>query len=411
MVELQTPLTMRSCVRILLLAGFLTLALRPVEIQAQDGNRQPEPSREIGHLDRGGRGFPDGTWGPNASGERERFSGQFRPEFFEGMNARRVLQFQPGDFDGRQIDDGFIFVDGRFVPGPYSFRSAGELTYVNDILISHDASGLRGNFSEDEHEVYRRSGASLQRTLAEFLSNRFADSTHILVAFHERQPEIVPLKVGGRALLCALVNHENRATLLPDIRQFDQTNEEAEDWSQWIVNYQPTDDFLLKAQPIVDQVEGAHAEDMAKHAAIQRLDRFSYPLSIVGMIMSVFAIGHLLSNPPNGGKSPLEVDDSPEVLQIVTRSLALVVVLSLLDLVWTLLASQAGTMREMNPVGGRLIHDPAMLILFKVALTGLAAGLIFKLRHYRRAQLASWWACLILTLLTVRWLTFNSMLA
>ncbi len=84
-------------------------------------------------------------------------------------------------------------------------------------------------------------------------------------------------------------------------------------------------------------------------------------------------------------------------MKIVTRSLILVVALSLLDLVWTLLASQAGTMRELNPVGGRLIDDPAKLIAFKVAMTGLAAGLIFKLRYYRRAQLASWWACLILT--------------
>ena len=97
--------------------------------------------------------------------------------------------------------------------------------------------------------------------------------------------------------------------------------------------------------------------------------------------------------------------------QPTNEGFVFVVALSLLDLVWTLLVSQAGTMRELNPVGGRLIDDPVKLVAFKVAMTGLAAGLIFKLRYYRRAQLASWWACLILTLLIVRWLTFNSMLA
>lgn len=67
-------------------------------------------------------------------------------------------------------------------------------------------------------------------------------------------------------------------------------------------------------------------------------------------------------------------------------------------------------MREINPIGGRLIDRPEQLILFKAVMTTLAIGLLFRLRRYRRAQLAAWWSCLVLTLLTVRWLTFNSML-
>ena len=56
--------------------------------------------------------------------------------------------------------------------------------------------------------------------------------------------------------------------------------------------------------------------------------------------------------------------------QPTNEGFVFVVALSLLDLVWKLLVSQAGTMRELNPVGGRLIDDPAKLIAFKVARTG-----------------------------------------
>ena len=56
--------------------------------------------------------------------------------------------------------------------------------------------------------------------------------------------------------------------------------------------------------------------------------------------------------------------------QPTNEGFVFVVALSLLDLVWKLLVSQAGTMRELNPVGGRLIDAPAKLIAFKVARTG-----------------------------------------
>ena len=90
-------------------------------------------------------------------------------------------------------------------------------------------------------------------------------------------------------------------------------------------------------------------------------------------------------------------------------SLGSVAVLSALDLIWTILASQAGRMREMNPFGSGLIEDPLLLIAFKVGMIGAAIAMLFVLRRHRQAQVGAWWACLICTLLTVRWLTFNSM--
>jgi hypothetical protein len=76
-----------------------------------------------------------------------------------------------------------------------------------------------------------------------------------------------------------------------------------------------------------------------------------------------------------------------------------------------LLASQAGVMHELNPLGAKLVNSPTALIAFKGAATFVAASLLASLRYHRRAQLAAWWLCLVCALVTCRWLVFNSMFA
>lgn len=428
-----------SVIRYLVLAGIAALFLQLPDVSAQervranetrneDRDNRDEPragsrkekaadrkgsgrERETGRLkqsdDMSGRAWPTGMWSQNEWAGRNR-SGNGRAGYMAGPTL-----FGEGKFESAPVDDGFVFVNGVYLAGPYVFRSDGEQTFVNDVLIANELVEFPQKFSGGgfgDGRGMRRPGG-LRQTLAQFANRWFNDSIHILVAFDGYPPELLPCTPGGNDLICALVSEKDRATLIPDILNNLEPTTDTSVWKEWITDYQPSPAFLEKGQPFAERILETYAENMAKHSAMKRLDLFNYPLTIVGMLISVIAIGHLMSNPPNGGKQPGEIEDSPEMLQVVTRSLGLVVALSALDLVWTLLASQAGSMREINPVGGRLIHDPAMLILFKVTMTALAAGLIFKLRHYRRAQLASWWACLILTLLTVRWLTFSSMLA
>jgi hypothetical protein len=90
-------------------------------------------------------------------------------------------------------------------------------------------------------------------------------------------------------------------------------------------------------------------------------------------------------------------------------SLALIAAFSGLDLVWTLLASGAGQMTELNPIGSHLLRNPLHLSLFKITATVVSCGLLMYLRQHQRAQLATWWMCLVCTVLTFRWLVLNSM--
>jgi hypothetical protein len=419
MIRLSDFLTTQICMRTLILSGLVCVCLQTPGIVAQEKSRTDKESGFSGQRKRADR-ERSGQRQDFADGERRgRFSmssGKRRSEDADFAREAPSPYFPAGEFESQPEDDGFVFVNGEFLPGPYTFRSAGKQTFLNDVPIASElvefTSAMDMDDEGDGRERFsRRSRSASQKTYAEFLSIRFSQAREIIVAFDGRSPKLLSTAAGGNDLLSVLLYEKHRTALLPNLIIYAESQATASEWSDWINGYRPDDAFLKVAKPIVDDIDATVDETVARHAAIGRLDSYTYPLTIAGMIMSVFPIGHLMSNPPNGGRTPDEVEMSPEVIQIVTRSLMLVVALSLLDLVWTLLASQAGTMRELNPVGGRLIDDPAKLIFFKVTMTGLAAGLMYKLRNYRRAQLASWWACLILTLLTVRWLTFNSMLA
>ena len=104
------------------------------------------------------------------------------------------------------------------------------------------------------------------------------------------------------------------------------------------------------------------------------------------------------------------MDEFPSAAKgVVGRSLAIVAALSLIDLVWTMAAAQNGTIRELNPLGSKMLDNPTQLFVFKFVATATAIALLYRLKKQPVAQMASWWSCLILTLLTARWLTFNSM--
>ena len=123
------------------------------------------------------------------------------------------------------------------------------------------------------------------------------------------------------------------------------------------------------------------------------------------MVLVVVAFGHLINNKPQ-----LDPSLSPvEIKRIIVKSLIIIAMLSMIDLTWTLMAHTSGMMREMNPVGVSLIKNPIQLILFKIGVVSLSIGLLYGQHHRPKAQAATWWSCLTLTLLTARWLTFQSM--
>jgi len=135
----------------------------------------------------------------------------------------------------------------------------------------------------------------------------------------------------------------------------------------------------------------------------------SYGVTIAAMGLAVVALGNLLSYRPENRSRWRDVDTIGDGVPMVVRNVVLLILLGVFDLVLTLAAQQTGGFLELNPLGSQLVESPGLLIAFKI-VTLLGASLILvSLRRYRGAQIASWWLCLVCTVLAFRWLTYNSM--
>lgn len=216
------------------------------------------------------------------------------------------------------------------------------------------------------------------------------------------------------ALLQSLLELDTQSEYFVEALQVPATPAAKETWKQWLLEFKPNEAYRQQAGPFLAGQATAQAQNLAQATAVRRFNAVAYPLTMLGMLLSVIAFGHLLMSLPNNdamrrGASDGAAGISREVIRATMISVVLVAVLSSLDLIWTLLASQAGQMLELNPIASHFIHDPLSLIAFKASATLLGCGLLYALRRHSRAQLASWWMCLVCTMLTFRWLVFNSM--
>jgi hypothetical protein len=127
----------------------------------------------------------------------------------------------------------------------------------------------------------------------------------------------------------------------------------------------------------------------------------------MGLVVAAF--GNLLSNHPKNGVRWRDVDSNGDDVGMVKRNVTLLILLGLFDLACTAVAEQAGGFLELNPLGSPMATQPLALAAFKISTLVLACGILLSLRKYRGAQVASWWMCLVVTVVALRWLTYNSM--
>ncbi|MFG0286560.1 MAG: DUF5658 family protein [Rhodopirellula sp. JB044] len=346
-----------------------------------------------------------------------------------------VVQAQPRGFDrefgdfGRTIEteEGFLFVEGAYVPSPYKIEFEEDLFRINGQEYSASSYDLTRQINRGGGPRGHRPRGMGFRGGERFRGERPQDVTEynplwglaremaylnhgaIIVLKSDMPPMLLWPGQHGYELLQTLVATADGPIDDVEVSRAVTSVEDQQTWTDLVVGFDATEPFLERAGTLINEMNSIETTAKRQHAAQQLSEQIGYPLTVFALVLVVVAVGHLLTH---AQAINLQVDD-PKTRETIKKStvisLVIVGLMSAVDLVWTLVAHQTGTMREMNPLGSRLIADPVQLIMFKVLITSLSIGLLFWLRELPFARRATWWCCLVLTLLTARWVTFHSL--
>lgn len=324
---------------------------------------------------------------------------------------------------GIESDKGYLFIDGTYIEAPYQiefqtdgFSVNGKNYLAEDFNLQADEvrnpqhrrrPGIRGGRSQE---------SALQTTLSTLASQlQMLRSGVVVLLAKNASPTFTPPGIASYELIELLASDDPDSLNNLAFGGLIHSEMNREAWRQAVSGLQISTAFLEHARIQIAEHHALILSNQQQVTANQWTARLQYPLTIFAFFLVVAALGHLMTNAEQMiagvNLSTVASDGLPTIKRTTIVLLTILSLMSLLDLVWTLLAHQSGTMRELNPLGNELVHSPVQLFLFKTMATGTAVGLLYWLRETPLARRATWWSCLILTLLTARWLTFNSMFA
>jgi hypothetical protein len=210
-------------------------------------------------------------------------------------------------------------------------------------------------------------------------------------------------------LMLSLTSEEGRSMRQVSLMQSLPPDFDKEVWDNWVRDFEPPEELRVRTAALIARYDENQRKAMAGIRARRWLETLTYPLTVGGMLLSVLAIGHLLGGRPHAGQPSTGTDPTPAMIRALNWSLFFAAAFSSIDLVWTILAVNANAIQELNPLGSKLIENPRHLAGFKVSITFSCLALLWLLRRHKRAQIAAWWVCLVLTLITCRWLMIHSL--
>lgn len=314
-------------------------------------------------------------------------------------------------------EDGYVIIDGKYLPPPYSIEQRG-----NEFFIAGHFIPTKGLFSDgsrggdegrlEERPAPRPAARPGKRMLAR-MKNRLQEG--VLLIVWGREHSVFLDAFDTASVLDVLVSEsspDDRAQLLVERTPIHWVT--SKQWALIASQFSATSELRERAGGLIsffrEDLDTAARLEHPNHFRWMLSSRpFSYGITVLAMMLAVVATGNLLTSRPEGqGRWP-ERNDSVEDRRKVVHNVMLLGALSTVDLLLTLSAQQAGTLIELNPLGAHLLANPAMLAVFKLTTFAVVCLILLSLRGYRGAQVASWWMCMVCTILTYRWVTFNSL--
>lgn len=321
-------------------------------------------------------------------------------------------------------EQGMVFCNGEYIPAPYYIQSTTDSVYINavkipssiTVLMNGERNGERGNRERrngpNREDRTRRNNrdltpesetARLERSIRASLENE-----DVVVLFNHEHFRAISYPSDQYDLFQALLAGTAITSELSFLDEFNFEEESNEKWRSWIAGFSAPPLLEAEMKQFIKEIDDVEVQFRNKVNATARLEMLAYPLTLAGMILSVIAFGQLLQWI---GKGFAENEKpKPESERYLVMALLLMLGMSLIDLLWTILANQAGVMREVNPVAVMYMDSPQQLAIFKVFATLLGFSILYIWRQRPVMQQATWWMCLVCVLVTFRWVVFNSMM-
>lgn len=322
------------------------------------------------------------------------------------LAAAVVLALLPGGANAQRppIEAGFLFSEGEYIAPPYAINQVDDEIQVNGRLVL-SIPPLQG--------PWRRFAPpkGVDHWLTTDLATRLSNDNIVMVRDHKHTLRF-DQHTQQQDILAALADWDSgskrdiaEATLIGAVAN----DVDAEPWREWFRSFEPPRDLVSRAEKVLAEAEAVVRANQARLDWQRRLESAIYGLTVAAMVVSVFALGHLLSMRPPVGARWNELDTARDGTRPMVKSLGLIVLMSAFDLCWTLRAAGHDSFRELNPIGSDMLSTPMGMSAFKASAILLSCLLLLTLRRYRGAQTATWWMCLVCTLVTFRWLMFESM--
>jgi len=315
------------------------------------------------------------------------------------------------------VGKGFLFFEGRYLPETTKlFWKNGRVSFDDPtgsmLAMANTRRGgppvprpFRRNVKLDSgqslHAGAMGSRISFGLSASEMKDVSFALSTGGVVCLSRTSPPLTAgHSEGGYELLEALnlepgpERNEILTAALPRVR-----SGVTAETKTWLSNLQPDGELAERVDTRVEQLRNMETANRGAATAVRRLNSWNYPLTVAAMMIFVVSIGTLLSARPQELVAVAHTEQDVSI----NRFLVLIAGMSVIDLIWTLLAHQANQISEVNPVGNVLLGDTMRTIVFKGLATAMAIGIFHRTRQNAFARKACWWVCLTLALLMARW--------
>ena len=334
--------------------------------------------------------------------------------------------------DGVPINNGFVIVKGQYVPLPYVVGTRGEELFLNGQPISTERLYVRGwgrwggrgfhrswrrgperpEPSEENEKKESEADEEPPSTRRWYVNHaarleRHLQGNGLLVVFEDETANILT-SGNDTSVLKILLSDKPREEKLEALVKIHTRHIESARWIELVDSLQPSDELTARVNKIEEKQ--AVAVNRPNKAPPIRLSSFiKYGITLSGIILGAVALGTLLNHRPKSQVAWSDVDTAGDSIPMVVRNVILVAVLGFFDLGCTLLAQNSIGFVEINPLGSSLVNNPTMLAIFKIIPFAIACVILLSLRRYRGAQIASWWLCLVCTILTFRWATYGTM--